>query len=241
MSIDAMKSLGLGPTFVSGKAFAFLVAAGLSVYILISLTGALVDISQLGTLAKTPPGLRTPTFELTATEAATLLIRVLMIGVAMATGVFFLIWIYRAHKNLKALGATDLKYSPGWAIGGFFIPVLNIVRPYQVVAEIWRASAPNARRSGSVWSSESTPVFIGLWWGLWLLSGFLDSIAVVMLFGAGQTDQMLVASRYRIVYYLTSVACAALAMAVVLKINARQENANRLGLSTEAEMLGIPV
>ena len=240
MSLDAMRSLGLGPTFVSGKTVGFLIAAGLSVYIVISLGGALLDISQLGALSKTSPGLRTTPIEFTATEAATLLIRILLIGVAMVTGVFFLIWIYRAHKNLKALGATDLKYSPGWAIGGFFIPVLNIVRPYQVVAEIWRGSGIDARRSAGAWAYESTPVFIGLWWGLWLLSGFLDSLSVVMIFGAGQTDQMMVASRSRIVYYLISIACAALAMSVVLKINARQENTNRAGQSTRSERYAVP-
>jgi|RhiMetdeSRZDD1v2_1073273.scaffolds.fasta_scaffold677685_1 hypothetical protein len=241
LSVDAMRSLGLGPTFVSGQGIAFIVAAGLSIYILISLAGASLDISQIGTLSKTPPGLRTPSIELTASEAAMLLIRVLMIGVAMVTAIFFLIWIYRAHKNLRALDATDLKYTPGWAIGGFFVPILNIVRPYQVVAEIWRASAPDARRSRGVWTYESTPVFISLWWGFWLLSGFLDSISVVMVFGAGQTDQMVVASRYRIVYYLTSIACAALAIAVVLKINARQEEANRVNFSTAAEGLATEI
>jgi hypothetical protein len=241
MSLDAMNSLGLGPAFVSGQGVAFVIAAGLSVYVLISLAGAILDISQIESLSNTPRGLRMPSIELTASEAATLLIRVLLIGIAMVTGVFFLIWIYRAHKNLRALGATDLKYSPGWAIGGFFIPVLNVVRPYQVVTEIWKASGPGARRSGGAsWIYESPPVFISLWWGLWLLSGFLDFISVVMVFGAGQADQLVVASRYRIVYYLTSVACAALAIAVVLKINARQENANRMNFSTESGKLAVP-
>ena len=229
MSGEAMRSLGLGPTFVSGQTIAFLVAGCLSLYILISLAGAAADISRIELLSKPTAGLRIPPPEVTVNLALTILIRLSLIGITLLTAVFFLIWIYRAHKNLKALGATDLKYSPGWAIGGFFVPLLNIVRPYQVMAEIWRASVSGGRVSGgSGWTYEQTPVFIGLWWGLWLISGFLDSFSVFMVFGTGADNRLLVASRFRLVYAVISIASAALAITVVLRTNARQEDANRV-------------
>src|SRR5690349_16122694 len=34
----------------------------------------------------------------------------------------FLIWVHQTYRNLSALGAQDLTYSPGWAVGYFFIP-----------------------------------------------------------------------------------------------------------------------
>ncbi|MFC1995866.1 DUF4328 domain-containing protein [Chloroflexota bacterium] len=42
------------------------------------------------------------------------------------TAVLFYMWIHRAHRNLPSLGVSGLKYSPGWAVGGFFIPILNL-------------------------------------------------------------------------------------------------------------------
>ena len=36
------------------------------------------------------------------------------------TAILFLMWIHRAHRNLPSLGSSSLKYSPGWAVGGFF-------------------------------------------------------------------------------------------------------------------------
>ena len=234
VSDDAMMTLGLSPQFISGKTVAFAVAACLSVYALISLAGVAVDVSQLEIVPKRPMVVARPSDGLTAAEALTLLIRVFLMGVALFTGVFFLVWIYRAHKNLKALGATDLNYSPGWAIGGFFVPILNIVRPYQVITEIWKASAYKARRSrGASWLYEPLPIFITAWWGLWLFSGFLDFLSATMILGLGRGNEASAAGQYRILSYIANIACAALAAAVVLKINAKQEEANKANSEIE--------
>jgi hypothetical protein len=229
MSGEAMRSLGLGPSFEPGRTLAFFVIGGLSLYILLSLVGLVADYSRIQTLSKATGRLGVLRPGAMEIDAQTLLIRFALFIVVLLTAVSFLAWIYRAHKNLRALGATDLKYSPGWAIGGFFIPFLNIVRPYQVVSEIWRASAGEMRWSGGgAWIYAQTPVFIAVWWGSWLTLGILDSLGAFTLFGALGADQLLVATRYRIFYYIVGVASAALAITVVQKTNARQESAHRL-------------
>jgi hypothetical protein len=211
---------------------AFVVAACLLIYALVSLAGVFVDLSQLALVPKRPIAARPPD-GLTAGEALTLLIRIFLMGIAVLTGVFFLVWVYRAYKNLKALGATDLNYSPGWAIGGFFVPILNIVRPYQVISEIWKASAYKARRSrGASWLYEPTPIFITAWWGLWLFSGFFDLLSATLIFGLEQGN-VVSAARYRILSYIANIACAALAGAVVLKITRKQEEANKANSEIE--------
>ena len=55
--------------------------------------------------------------------------------------VLFCIWIYRANYNARQLGATDMQFSPGWAVGWNFIPIANLWKPYQAMREIWQASA----------------------------------------------------------------------------------------------------
>jgi hypothetical protein len=224
---DALSTLGMGPKFISGQTVAFAFAGCLLIYALISLAGAFAEL-QIALAPNKPIVVTRPTDVVTPGEVLTLLIRIVLMGVALLSALFFLIWIYRAHKNLRALGATDLSYSPAWAVGGFFVPILNIVRPYQVMSEIWKASAYRARRSrGPSWIYESTPIFVTAWWGLWLFSGFLDFITATMIFGAGRGNAASV-SRYRILSYVANIACAALATAVVLKISAKQEQANRV-------------
>ena len=237
ISSEAMKGLGFGPTFVSGYSVALIVAGCLSVFILISIAGAVVDISLLQVLSKAP-SLRTIPAGVNDSQILALVIRFLLSGVVLLTAVFFLIWIYRAHKNLKVFGATELKYSPGWAVASFFVPFLNIFRPYQVIAEIWKASAKGARRGvGANWKFEHIPAYFGLWWGLWLLSGLLDFFSAFMILGGGLANQQLVASRYRLVYDVVSITCAVLAIVVVLRITARQENTNRSNASLNESAL----
>ena len=63
-------------------------------------------------------------------------------GILMAiiTGIIYLMWLHRAYQNLPALGVTKLDATPGWAVGYYFIPILNLFRPYQTMVEILRES-----------------------------------------------------------------------------------------------------
>ena len=50
--------------------------------------------------------------------------------------ILLIIWAWRATKNLESWGAS-LKWGPGWAIGGWFIPIGFLWIPYQVVRDAW--------------------------------------------------------------------------------------------------------
>ena len=62
-----------------------------------------------------------------------------LLGVA---GTSFILWLYQVRANLRAFGARRMDYGREWCVLGFVIPGLNVYRPYQVMAEIWQASAP---------------------------------------------------------------------------------------------------
>lgn len=83
--------------------------------------------------------------------------------------VFWFMWVYRTYRNLPALGAEGLRFSPGWAVGYAFIPVLNLFRPFQVMRETWRAS--DARYDGGTnWMGLAAPALLGWWWAMHLVS-----------------------------------------------------------------------
>lgn len=97
------------------------------------------------------------------------------LGVYILATVLFLVWIYRAHKNLSYLGATDLRFTPGWAVGWFFIPIMNLFRPYQVVSEIWKASDSEINTKDSfLWKRQPTSPIVGLWWAAFLIINYFD-------------------------------------------------------------------
>src|SRR5207237_1172668 len=49
---------------------------------------------------------------------------IIYVGLYIACGVMFVVWTYRAYRNLGALGASQKRYRNGWAIGGWFVPIL---------------------------------------------------------------------------------------------------------------------
>ncbi len=96
--------------------------------------------------------------------------------------IFFLIWEYRSFNNLSALKARNLEFSPGWAVGWWFIPFANLVKPFQVVRELWNESDPDFdEETGFLHTSAGTPEIIGFWWATFLLSGFIGRIADKMV------------------------------------------------------------
>ncbi|MDE2763285.1 MAG: DUF4328 domain-containing protein [Gemmatimonadota bacterium] len=88
---------------------------------------------------------------------------IVMAGAAVASAVLVLVWIHRANHNARALGATGLKMTPGWAVGWYFVPIAWFWKPYQAMKEIWQASIDPKHW----WRQGGSPLLVW-WWGLWL-------------------------------------------------------------------------
>jgi hypothetical protein len=136
--------------------------------------------------------------------------------IAIACFVVFLIWFYRVHANLKALGASELKYTSEWAIGYWFVPILQIFRPVQVAQEIWRNSDPDLGVSAS-------STFIGVWWAFWLNSIFINSMAFQMTSAANTPGAVKDAITVSMFGAVALILTRMMDLAIVSSIDARQE------------------
>jgi hypothetical protein len=97
----------------------------------------------------------------------------------IATIVVVCMWMYRAHANLRALGVRDLDYTSGWAAGAWFVPFLNLVRPFRIMKEIWKGSE-GTYEDPARWKLAPVPSFIGWWWATWLISNFASNMSFRM-------------------------------------------------------------
>jgi hypothetical protein len=112
-------------------------------------------------------------------DGLAMVINLLLSAVWLAAFIAFLIWIHRACRNLPALGAKNVRFTPGWAVGYFFIPILNVYVPYQVVKEIWCGSdpgrlQPTGNPSGS--AKPASTAIIGWWWAFWIACIILGKV-----------------------------------------------------------------
>lgn len=129
------------------------------------------------------------------------------------TGIFFLRWVYRANSNVRQLGAKGMKFSPGWSVGYFFIPVLNFWKPYQAMKEIWKASS-NPKN----WTSESVGLVLGFWWMLWIASTVLGHAAFRTSLQAKKVHEIILSSELTFASDLISVPLFLVAIYIVSRI-----------------------
>jgi Domain of unknown function (DUF4328) len=138
----------------------------------------------------------------------------------VAALVVYLMWIYRAVSNLDAVRTGvpigPLRFSPGWAVGWYFVPIMNLFRPFQVMRELYRESNPDHRSS---W-------LIGAWWTLWIIATMLGP-GVTGLF-IDPTIETAIASDWRIIASeVVLVVDAVLIYLVIDRITSWQEDRGR--------------
>lgn len=135
----------------------------------------------------------------------------------LATAIAFLMWFHRSHRNLGALGNAKLKYSPGWAVGGFFVPFLNLVRPYSVAAEIWKGSHPDGLNR-----KISSAGLVGIWWAFWIVNNVTGQFAFRISIRAEEIDELIWAAKVLIAGDVASFVAAVPAICMVLAISKNQ-------------------
>jgi hypothetical protein len=173
------------PPFASPKAAAGWTRGFLGAAAILAAFAVNSDVSLIEFISRLSGG-----FGGSADEAFRNLSRLHFVGLLQAvtiyaTAVPFLIWFHRAHKNLPGLGERGLLFTPGWAVGFFFVPFLNLVRPFQAMREIWYGSDPGRldpetglERSGDG-HPLGTPLLVGWWWALFFICNISSSIANV--------------------------------------------------------------
>ncbi len=136
----------------------------------------------------------------------------------------FLIWFYRAHRNLQALGIRRRRYSSPWAVVLFLVPILNLYFAYDLVKELWRQSSPDLGFSDAFLKQHAftfehypakTPL-IGLWWGF--------TIASVL---AARISDPLTGTWMDLISDALAVVASILLIRIVWDTDARQEEKRR--------------
>jgi hypothetical protein len=127
--------------------------------------------------------------------------------------VIFCVWIYRANYNARQIGTTGMKFSPGWAVGWYFIPIANLWKPYQVMCEIWQVSAGPAS-----WQHQPRGSIVPLWWTLFLLSNFTANISFRLSLRAASTSELIWSSTVSAASSIFDIASNVITLALVNQI-----------------------
>lgn len=154
-------------------------------------------------------------------EAIYGIILLLNVVIFIASVIVVCLWIYRAHANLRDYGFEGLEYSPGWAVGWYFIPFANLFKPFQAMRELYTTSHGVDDRFGS-----EAPGSLGVWWGAWIIGNILGNVSTrISLMGDGSNMQV------AIVLSLASSVCMIVAAYLLREIVNQVTAAQHTGLA----------
>ncbi|MEU6883456.1 DUF4328 domain-containing protein [Streptomyces sp. NPDC046712] len=136
----------------------------------------------------------------------------------VATGIVFIVWFHRLRRNAGVWAGDLQSRGPGWAIGGWFIPIGNLWIPRGIAVDIWRASrlAPYAA------DGKSELTLLNSWWGFWVAGTVVDRIAARLYSNAYTADAYVTAASWSFVGYALDIAAAVLAIRFVPRLTSMQ-------------------
>jgi hypothetical protein len=149
---------------VSGLTTALVALLGAQIFV--DLVTIVVAVSRISLTDRVLAGELVTDAELLDADEAVAGAAGLYLLVFLATGVVWLVWQHRAQDNLVRAGVRGLAFTPGWAVGWWFVPFANLWKPFQAMSELRLASA-----EPEGWSRSTRPAILWGWWIAWLLSG----------------------------------------------------------------------
>ncbi len=140
------------------------------------------------------------------------------LAVSIVTGVAFLTWIHRANLNCRGFGARDMRFTPGWSVGYFFVPFLNLVRPYESMKEIWGVS-----HDPQNWKFQRGSRLLGWWWALWIISGITSQVIFHLSLAAKSIEDLKALTALSIFSCMVGIALCLVVLSLIKRISSKQE------------------
>lgn len=199
------------------------VIAFLTVKIVVDLASAVVDYQGMELVERIRAGSTVSFEEVDANDRRMTTSGILQLVALAAAAIPFVMWMRRAYRNLGSLGVRWLRFKPGWAVGGWFVPFLWWARPKSILNDVWRASNPELPRDvHRPPEGAYVPGLVNWWWALYIAgsviypSGFSEERDPTLEEIASTISQALAGD-------VCFVVAGILAIVVVRKVTLRQE------------------
>ncbi len=100
------------------------------------------------------------------------IIGILSLIVSLVSGITFIQWFRRAYFNLH-LKVEHLAHSEGWAAGCWFVPILSLYRPYQIMKELYSETKDLLVKKDLSFKETFSQASLGIWWTLWISNNII--------------------------------------------------------------------
>lgn len=140
----------------------------------------------------------------------------------IATGVLFIVWLFRAYGSDR-VDPARLTHGRGWTVGAWFTPVLGAWRPRRLVLDLWAG----ARSGTPAQEHDSLGWRLDVWWGGYLLMNVLGYVSTRLALDVDDADgpealvdALLTSAVVDVVWALVTVVASWFAYVVVREVTA---------------------
>jgi hypothetical protein len=141
------------------------------------------------------------------------IIGVIYLIVYIVSTVTFIQWFRRAYFNLH-LRVDNLLHPEGWAAGSWFVPIISLFRPYQIMKELYEESSELLEKKGMNDNDLSTS-YLGWWWALWIFSSVVGQFVFRYTMSAESIDELIFSTTSSMFQNILNIPLALLAIKVI--------------------------
>ncbi len=139
----------------------------------------------------------------------------------LAIGVLFVTWLWKAYSSSR-VDPSKLHHARGWTIGAWFVPFLNLFRPFQLVRDL----RDGIRSAMGATGPDRKRWLVRAWWAAFLTMYLLALVTRAVDGGSATAEGLDLISTMRTLAWLSfasslaSLVAAALAALVVHRLTA---------------------
>lgn len=172
------------------------------------------DFMQLTLLNSVQNGYSYAMDTLNANDLRQRVIAILNFCVLIASAVTFIQWFRRAYYNLHLMDG-NLRFTEGWASGGWFVPILSLFRPYQIMSEMFYVARAILVRNLPHFQPKQHSNMLGVWWALWVINNIWGNVSSRMSISARTLDALVTSTHISMWNIVIQIPLALIAIRVV--------------------------
>lgn len=152
----------------------------------------------------------------------------LLLGAMFAFGSF----THRASRNLLTLKSAEQGFTPEKGVFWFFIPIMNLVKPWQVYRELFKGSDPSVPTDHEIrWKTEGkVPAIVAIWALVFVGVFFFNprTISMIWMRVRESVDDSIGLYQRLVIADILLAVLAIAAIFVVLELHRRQEAKHKI-------------
>jgi hypothetical protein len=155
--------------------------------------------------------------------------------VLFMVSVLFLLWFRRGYGNLHALNIKSLNYSASMSIWGFFIPFVNLIRPYEIAKDMAIEIRVMIGKVSKDYQHKTNDSVVAWWWGTYVITSIVMTIVGRLVEDAETLDGMINFAMVDIINNIVHIPAAIMALIMVRQISQDENTLLQLYASGQLE------